>query len=219
MYALRKFDKPRKVEMKKFVPKMDVLGPLFKDKAGKIKTILENMEVKGSKKLSITLDGKTIEIPNNCYEIVQTKEKVAGEKLVPHVIEPSYGIDRILYCVLEHNYCEIKKKGEEYRILRFNPLIAPIKVGVLPLVGDKRLVKIARKIDRDLRNAGISTYYDESGTIGRRYARMDEIGTPFCITVDHDTLGDNMVTIRDRDTTKQERKKIEDVTRYIKDFL
>jgi len=219
MYALRKFDKLRMVEMKKFVPKMDVLGPLFKDKAGKIKTILENMEVRESKKLSITLDGKTIEIPNNCYEIVQTKEKVAGEKLIPHVIEPSYGIDRIMYCVLEHNYSELKKKGEEYRVLRFNPLIAPIKAGVLPLVGDKRLVKIAREMDRNLRNAGISTYYDGSGTIGRRYARMDEIGTPFCITVDHDTLEDGTVTIRDRDTTKQERRKIEDLVEYIKEKI
>ena len=124
-----------------------------------------------------------------------------------------------MYYILEHSYSEAKKKGEEYRVLRLNPLMAPIKVGVFPLVGDKRLVKIASKIDRDLRNAGISAYYDESGTIGRRYARMDEIGTPFCITVDHDTLEDGRVTIRDRDTTKQERKKIEEVVQYIKDNI
>jgi len=219
MYALRKYDKPKMVEKKKIIPKMDVLGPLFKDKAGKIKTLLENMDVKDTKKLSVILNGETIKIPEKCYEIVETKEKVAGEKFVPHVIEPSYGIDRILYYILEHSYSEAKKKGEEYRVLRLNPLMAPIKVGVFPLVGDKRLVKIASKIDRDLRNAGISAYYDESGTIGRRYARMDEIGTPFCITVDHDTLEDGRVTIRDRDTTKQERKKIEEVVQYIKDNI
>jgi len=219
MYALRKFDKPKTVEVKKIVPKMDVLGPLFKDKAGKIKTLLENMEVKESKKISITLDGETVEIPKNCYEIIQTKEKVAGEKIVPHVIEPSYGIDRILYCILEHNYNETKKKGEEYRVLSFNPLVAPIKVGVFPLIGDGRLVKIAREIDQNLRAASISTYYDENGTIGRRYARMDEVGTPFCITVDHDTLKDNTVTVRDRDTTKQVRKKIEEITQYIQENI
>ena len=219
MYALRKYDKPRIVEVKKIIPDMGKLGPLFKGKAGKIKTLLEKMDVKDTKKISVSLDGETIQIPKDCYKIVETKEKVAGEKFVPHVIEPSYGIDRILYCILEHNYHEGKKKGEEYRILKFNPLIAPIKVGVFPLTGDKRLIKIAKLVDKDLRNASIATYYDDGGTIGRRYARMDEIGTPFCITVDHDTLKDKCATIRDRDTTKQERKKIDELVQCTKEKL
>lgn len=219
MYAQRRFDEPKIVEVKKIVPKMGVLGPLFKDKAGKIKEILEKMEVKESKKLSITVDGKTIDIPKDCYEIVQTKEKLTGEKFVPHVIEPSYGIDRILYCVLEHNYVETKKKDEEYTILKLGPLVAPIKVGVFPLIGDEKLIKIAKKIDEDLRNAGISVYYDDGGTIGRRYARMDEIGTPFCVTVDHDTLKENTVTVRDRDTTKQERIKLDILVQYFEKKL
>jgi len=219
MYAQRKFDEPKIVEMKKIVPKMSVLGPLFKDKAGKIKELLEKMEVKESKKISVTVDGKTIDIPKDCYEIVQTKEKVSGEKFVPHVIEPSYGIDRILYCILEHNYVETKKKDEEYTLLKLNPLVAPIKVGVFPLVSDNKLVEIAKDIDCSLRESGITTYYDEGGTIGRRYARMDEIGTPFCITVDHDSLKDKSVTIRDRDTTEQERKKIENIVSFIKDKI
>ena len=218
MYAMRKYDEPRIVEIIKFVPKMDKLGPLFKDKAGKIKELLEKMEVKDFKKtLSVVIDGKTIEIPSNCFEIKQSKEKVFGEKFVPHVIEPSYGIDRILYFVLEHNYVETKKKEEDYTLLKLNPKIAPVKVGVFPLTGDENLVKIAKEIDNNFRNAGVLTYYDDSGTIGRRYARMDEIGTPFCITVDHDTLKDKSVTIRDRDTTEQERKKIEEVIPYLKD--
>ena len=215
MYALRKYDKPKTVEVKKIVPNMGKLGPLFKGKAGKIKTLLENMEVKDTKKISVSLDGKTIQIPKDCYEIVETKEKLTGEKFVPHVIEPSYGIDRILYGILEHNYHEGKKKGEEYRILKFSPLIAPVKVGVLPLISDEKLIKIANEIDRNLRDVGIETYYDDSGSIGRRYARMDEVGTPFCITVDHDTLKDKTVTIRDRDTTKQVRKKIDDIIEYL----
>ena len=209
MYALRKYDKPKTVEVKKIVPKMDVLGPLFKGKAGKIKELLENIDVKDTKKVSIVLDGETIKIPDNCYSVVQTKEKVTGERFIPHVIEPSYGIDRILYCILEHNYSETKKKGEEYHLLKLKPRVAPIKVGVFPLIGDDKLIHIAQEIDQDLRNAGIATFYDEGGTIGRRYARMDEVGTPFCITVDHDTLEDNTVTIRDRDTTKQIRIKID----------
>ncbi|KYK24874.1 hypothetical protein AYK24_05660 [Thermoplasmatales archaeon SG8-52-4] len=214
MYALRKYDKPKIEEVNKIVPNMGKLGPLFKGKAGKIKTLLENMKVKDSNKITLKIDGETIEIPKDCYEIVKTKEKVTGEKFVPHVIEPSYGIDRILYCLLEHNYHEGKKKDEEYRILKFNPVIAPIKVGVLPLISDDKLVRIANEIDKDLRNAGVKTYYDDGGSIGRRYARMDEVGTPFCITVDHDTLKDKTVTIRDRDTTKQTRKKIDELTSY-----
>jgi len=215
MYALRKYDNPKTVEVKKIVPNMGKLGPLFKGEAGMIKTLLENMEVKDTKKISVNLDGKTIKIPNECYKITETKEKVAGEKFVPHVIEPSYGIDRILYCLIEHNYHEGKKKEEEYRMLKFNPIIAPIKIGVLPLISDERLIKIANEIDRNLRDAGIATYYDESGSIGRRYARMDEVGTPFCITIDHDTLKNNTVTIRNRDTTKQIRIKIDGITSYL----
>lgn len=165
MYAQRKFDEPKIVETKKVVPKMGMLGPLFKDKAGKIKEILEKMDVKDSKKISINLDGKDIEIPKDCYEIVQTKEKITGEKFVPHVIEPSYGIDRILFCVLEHNYVETKKKDEEYTLLKLNPIVAPIKVGVFPLVGEESLVKIAKEIDCNLRDADITTYYDDGGQL------------------------------------------------------
>jgi glycyl-tRNA synthetase len=220
MYALRKYDEPKIIDIVKVVPKMDKLGPLFKEKAGKIKEILEKMDVTDTKKtLYVDIDGKTIEIPTNCYEINQVKEKVFGEKFVPHVIEPSYGIDRILYFILEHNYAETKKKEEEYTLLKLSPIIAPIKVGVFPLTSDDSLVKIAKEIDYNFRNAGVITYYDDSGTIGRRYARMDEIGTPFCVTIDHDTFKDNKVTIRDRDTTKQERIKIEEVVTKIKKKL
>ena len=208
MYAMRKFETQKTVTIKKIVPKMDILGPHFKQNAGTIKQLLEQMEVTEIKNISVTIDGKVIKIPKNCYEIVETQEKISGEKFVPHVIEPSYGIDRILYFLLEHNYVESEKKGEEYRVLQLTAQMAPIKVGVFPLISDKQLISIAQDIDGTLREAGIATYYDEGGTIGRRYARMDEIGTPFCITVDHDTLKDNSVTIRDRDTTKQERKRI-----------
>lgn len=220
MYALRKYDEPETVEIKKIIPKMDKLGPLFKDKAGKIKELLEKMQVKDEKQsLSVVVDGKEILIPSDCYEIKQLKEKISGEKFVPHVIEPSYGIDRILYFVLEHNYVESKKNEEDYTILKLNPEIAPIKVGVFPLTNDENLVKIAKEIDQNFRKAGVITFYDDSGTIGRRYARMDEIGTPFCVTVDHDSLKDKKVTIRNRDTTKQERKKIEEIVTYIKEKI
>ncbi len=216
MYALRKYDKPKVVNVKKIVPDMGKLGPLFKGNAGIIKSLLEEMIIDKEKEISIKLEGKKIKIPKDCYKIIEIKEKTSGVKFVPHVIEPSYGIDRILYCVLEHNYKESNKKGEEYRILTLNPVIAPIKVGVFPLISDEKLIKIAKKIDKEFKNQGINSYYDDSGSIGRRYARMDEIGTPFCITIDNDSIKDSTVTIRNRDTTKQTRENINDIFDYIK---
>jgi glycyl-tRNA synthetase len=132
------------------------------------------------------------------------KEKLSGERYVPNVIEPSYGIDRIFYTILEHAYFE----EDDYVTLRLDPRIAPISVGVFPLMAKSELIDKAKPIDDKLRSKGIMTYYDESGSIGRRYARMDEVGTPFCITVDYDSLKDDSITIRDRDTKEQARIKI-----------
>jgi len=220
MYALRKFEKTRTIDVIKVIPDMGKLGPLYKNKAGMIKKTLENFEIKDKNQdITIDLDEKKIKIPKDCYEIVEKKEKQTGERFVPHVIEPSYGIDRILYCVIEHNYYEGKKKGEEYKILKLNSKISPIKVGIFPLINDEKLIKIAIDIDNKLRKAGINTYYDEGGSIGRRYARMDEVGTPYCITVDFDTIKDNTVTIRNRDTTDQIREKIDSLECFFKEKI
>jgi len=219
MYAVRKYDRPKITKLKKLVPNMGVLGPMFKGKAGKIKNKLENMSLEQTGSIVLDIDGEKIEIPDNCYDVIETEEKITGDKFVPHVIEPSYGIDRILYSILEHNYKETTKKGEEYRLMTLNPIVAPVKVGILPLISDDGLTKIAKKIDENLRNNLIYTYYDDSGSIGRRYARMDEIGTPFCVTVDHSTLSDNTVTIRNRDTTEQVRIKIDEILNYLKEKI
>lgn len=220
MYAVRKYDEAKIVNVKKIVTDMGKLGPLFKGDAGKIKEKLEKMDASDiSDKLTIEINEKKINIPNDCYKIVEGEEKITGDRFVPHVIEPSYGIDRIMYCILEQSYKETKKKGEEYHLLKLNSVVAPIKVGVFPLINDDKLVDIAKKVDKDLRNNGVATYYDDGGTIGRRYARMDEVGTPFCITVDHDSLNDKSVTVRDRDTTKQDRIKISEIVGFIKNKI
>jgi glycyl-tRNA synthetase len=219
LYVLKKFPKPKIVKKKKIVPKMNVIGPLFKDKAGKIKELLEKLEVKDQTKISIDLNGDNLEIPENCYDIIETQEKIMGKKYIPHVIEPSFGIDRIIYFILEHNFIELSKKGEEYRILKLAPKIAPIKTGVFPLISENKLIRIAKEINKNLRKSGFETYYDEGGTIGRRYARMDEIGTPYCITIDHETIKDNTVTVRDRDTTKQERINQEKLNEYFQQLI
>ncbi len=128
------------------------------------------------------------------------------EKVVPHVIEPSQGVDRAFLAFLIDAYHE----EEDRVVLRLHPKLAPIKVGVFPLVSKDNLPEKAREVYNMLRKKFVA-FYDESGSIGRRYARQDEIGTPFCITIDYDTLQDNTVTIRDRDTKEQIRAKIEEL--------
>lgn len=220
MYALRRYDEPKKVTKKQIIPKMNVLGPEFKQHAGKIKEQLEKMNPETVQEpIQLTIDNEQIEIPAHCYEIEEVTTTVPGDKFVPHVIEPSYGIDRILYCLLEHNYNEGTKNNEEYRMLSLPANMAPVTVGVFPLIGDEKLITLAKKIDRSLRENHVFTTYDDGGSIGRRYARMDEIGTPFCVTIDFDSLTDDKVTIRDRDTTDQKRIPINHVSSFIKTEL
>jgi len=129
--------------------------------------------------------------------------------VMPHVIEPSYGIDRMCYAVLEHAYAEDVVEGELRRVLRLPAQVAPVQVGVFPLLSRDGLDQVAREIALALKAAGIFTEFDESGAIGRRYRRQDEIGTPYAVTVDYQTFDDGTVTIRERDSMAQVRVKRE----------
>ncbi|MFP6886469.1 MAG: His/Gly/Thr/Pro-type tRNA ligase C-terminal domain-containing protein, partial [Opitutales bacterium] len=128
------------------------------------------------------------------------------ERYVPHVIEPSLGVDRTLLAVLCSAYDVDDIDGAKRTVLRFHPRVAPVKAGVFPLVKNKpELVDRARKLYERLRRRW-NVVYDQGGAIGRRYRRIDEAGVPFGITIDFDTIeGDGTVTLRNRDTTKQER--------------
>jgi len=128
-----------------------------------------------------------------------------GERFIPHVLELSFGIDRNVWAILDTFY-----EKKERAILKLPAQIAPISVGVFPLVGKDGLPEKAQEIYSILKKR-MDCFYDDSGSIGRRYARMDEIGTPFCVTIDHDTLKDRKATIRERDSTKQKRIAIEDM--------
>jgi glycyl-tRNA synthetase len=218
MTAFRRYAEEMQRSRKRVVPDMAKLGPVFKERAKDIATQLEEMEPSDDG-IVVTVDGEAIRIDPEFYRTLSEDVTIRGTNFIPHVVEPSYGIDRILYCILEHNFCKGEKEGEEYLTLQLPPNIAPVTAGVFPLVGKDDLPRIAQNIAIDLRSAGIMTYYDESGSIGRRYARMDEIGTPFCITVDHDTLTDDTVTVRWRDTTKQERVKTEKLSGWIQENL
>ncbi|MBU5678346.1 MAG: glycine--tRNA ligase [Candidatus Aenigmarchaeota archaeon] len=135
------------------------------------------------------------------------------EKLIPHVWEISQGIDRTLFCVMLHAYRIDPQRGWDY--FSFSPRIAPYTLGVFPLIARDGLSEKAREVFEMLRKE-FDCFYDESGSIGKRYARADEIGVPFCITIDHKTLEDNTVTIRNRDTTEQIRVKISELCDMIR---
>ena len=212
--AFERFDEPKEVEREVVKPNFGALGPLFKDKAKQVAGVLAKMtvvSVKGKKEVAVEIGGERLQVPSSCFEISTRKEKVSGRKLVPHVIEPSYGVDRMLYAVLDHSYW----KKDDYVTLRLKSLVAPIKVGVFPLMAKDGLDKIASGILEAVLRAGFAAYYDDSGSIGRRYARMDEVGTPCCVTVDYDTKTDGTVTIRERDSADQIRIKLELVPRAV----
>ncbi len=204
----KKFDNPREMEVERVKAKHKALGPKFKGKAKDIATIMEDMSPSDVKdgKLTINVDGEDIELTEEFFEVVKVTEKITGDRVVPHVIEPSHGLDRIFYSVLEHAYTFDEDKG--YSVLRLKPEVAPIKVGIFPLMEKDGLDDMAKEIYESVHTHRMEAYYDGTGTIGKRYARMDEIGTPWCITVDYDTMeGENKgtVTIRDRDSSQQKR--------------
>ena len=138
----------------------------------------------------------------------------AGEKYIPYVIEPSAGVDRSLLAFLIDAYEEEEVEGEKRTVLHLNPSLAPIKVAVLPLSRNEKLTPVARDVFKQLCPSFV-TDYDDSQSIGRRYRRQDEIGTPFCVTVDFESLEDKQVTIRDRDSLAQIRVPIEELNKAI----
>jgi len=146
-------------------------------------------------------------------------DEKTGKKYIPHVIEPTFGLDRTVLAILTEAYHEEEVKGEKRVVLKFSPKMAPYKAAVFPLLRNKpELVKKAKGVYDKLKGE-FMTDFDDHGNIGKRYRRQDEIGTPFSITIDFDTLKDDTVTCRDRDTMKQERVKIGELVDYLKEKL
>src|SRR5207302_885645 len=131
-------------------------------------------------------------------------DTASGERYIPHVIEPAAGADRAMLAFLVDAYDEDEIGGEARTVLRLHPLLAPVKVAVLPLVRKDGQPELARRVYEELRER-VQAEYDEGGAIGRRYRRQDEIGTPWGVTIDHRTLEDDTVTLRDRDSLAQDR--------------
>lgn len=146
-------------------------------------------------------------------------DQESGERYTPYVIEPAAGVNRAMLAFMLDAYNEDEApnaKGvmEKRTVMRFDPRLAPIKVAVLPLSRNAQLSPKAKGLAADLRK-NWNIEFDDAGAIGRRYRRQDEIGTPFCVTVDFDTLDDNAVTVRERDTMKQERVSLDQIQAYL----
>ena len=141
-------------------------------------------------------------------------DEASKEKFVPYIIETSAGASRSFMAFLVDAYNEEEVNNETRVVLKFHPKLAPIKAAIFPLVNKDGIPEVSRKIEAELRPY-LRVFYDDKGAVGRRYRRQDEIGTPFCITIDHQTLEDNAVTVRNRDTMEQERVSQDELLTYL----
>ena len=146
-------------------------------------------------------------------------DQVNNQHFVPAVVEASAGVDRAMLTILADAFCQEEVNGDKRTVMKLSPKIAPIKVAVFPLMNKLNMPEFAEKIVDDLRNNSIASFYDSGGSIGKRYRRQDEAGTPFGLTVDHDTFEDNTVTLRDRDTMEQERISVDKIIDVLKSKL
>ncbi|MEO6050400.1 MAG: glycine--tRNA ligase [Pyrinomonadaceae bacterium] len=178
----------------------------------------KDFDLKAHSKKPETKEGKRIN-PDSTEDLSYFNP-ATNERFYPYVIEPAIGVNRTLLAVMMDAYTEkTNDKGEVRVILKLKPELAPIKVAVLPLAkNNEGIVTFAKKLKHDLQPS-MRTVYDDTGGIGKLYARQDEIGTPFCVTVDHESLEDNAVTVRDRDTWEQERVSIEELKEYLQKRL
>eukprot|EP00826_Nyctotherus_ovalis_P004168 TRINITY_DN10872_c0_g1_i1.p1 TRINITY_DN10872_c0_g1~~TRINITY_DN10872_c0_g1_i1.p1 ORF type:complete len:610 (-),score=162.44 TRINITY_DN10872_c0_g1_i1:146-1975(-) len=220
--ASRLLKAPKKVNVFKVVVNKKMIGPKFGKDAGAIIKRLESLDdseltllqaaIKDNKEMPLTVDSKTVTIEPSFVQVSVEEKIVAEEKYVPHVVEPSYGIGRIVYLILEHCY-KVRQDEERRAYFVFPPVIAPVKCSVLPLIpNDQKLLDKVVRIKALLNANGISSKVDDSGnTIGRRYARTDEIGIPFAVTIDYDTLKDETVTLREINSMAQIRLGIDKV--------
>ncbi|WRX18445.1 Aminoacyl-tRNA synthetase [Theobroma cacao] len=228
LVAHEKFSEPKEVEKLVIAPVKKELGLTFKGDQRMVCEALEvmsekeamemraNLESKGEAEFHVCTLAKDVTIKKNMVTISKEKKKEHQRVFVPSVIEPSFGIGRIIYCLYEHSfYTRPSKTGDEQlNVFRFPPLVAPIKCTVFPLVQNQQYEEVAKHIAQILTAAGISYKIDMTGTsIGKRYARTDELGVPFAITVD----ATSSVTIRERDSKVQIRVNVEEVASVVKE--
>jgi len=231
LVAYETYDEPQIRQVVTVTPVKKEIGPVFKGDAKAVYDFFENLseqkalslkeqlEATGEAKIKIE-GGKELTLKKQMVTIVQKEEKVSGENFTPHVIEPSFGIGRIVYSILEQSYWARKGDDEQRTVLSLPARIAPVKCSVLPLVQKAELLSFVPKLSGLLNAAGLSSKVDTTGqSIGKRYARTDEIGIPFGITIDRQTIEDGTVTLRERDTMVQIRVPLTEVAQVVQDIV
>ncbi len=213
------YKEPRVVKVKKVIVDRAYAGRTYKARAAEAMKALESLSPDEVER-QLATSGKVVvgefEFPASAVRIIEAEEKVSGRKYIPHVVEPSFGTDRLLYIALERAYRE--KEGRV--VLSLPRYLAPVDAAVFPLVeDDQRLEAKALELRDELVRNGFTVLYDDNGSIGKRYARADEMGVPAAITVDYQTLEDNTVTLRDRDTWRQVRLPIGDASSALRKFI
>ena len=221
MRVFKSFDKSKWIKKIVQKPRRDLIEADFGEDSMRILDLLSKsdpnvikreLETKGYYELPGPTPSK---LESKHVEFETVEEEASGRYFTPHVVEPSFGVDRIFYSVLEYAYTE--KKGRV--ILRIPRDVAPIKALVLPLVDKDGIPELAEKAYNIIIDDGIEAKYDDAGSIGKRYARADEVGIPICVTIDYESLKDETVTLRDRDSWSQVRAKICDVPALLRDFI
>eukprot|EP01024_Parvocaulis_polyphysoides_P018345 TRINITY_DN18129_c0_g1_i1.p1 TRINITY_DN18129_c0_g1~~TRINITY_DN18129_c0_g1_i1.p1 ORF type:complete len:488 (+),score=88.92 TRINITY_DN18129_c0_g1_i1:187-1650(+) len=217
--AYEKYDEPKEEEVLVIMPNKKALGMSFKKNAQTIANYMENMcesdamEMKSKLdagenfdlKLECSADADVFAITPDMVKIYKEMQKKTGQNFVPSVIEPSFGIGRMMYCMFEHVF-HTRENDAERTLFRFKPAVAPVKAFVFPLIQKEEFDVVAREVSGYLVKEGLYCRIDTTGTtVGRRYARTDEIGVPFAITVDGTTLQDGTVTLRESFTMAQIR--------------
>lgn len=217
----KQYDEPITVERPSVDPDMSVLGPEFGGAATEITEELERLaqedpDAFDGETVTVSVEDEEYAVPVEATGFSVEEVTESGEHITPHVIEPSFGIDRLIYTVLEHAYREDEIDGEPRTSLSLQSEIAPTTVGVFPLMAKDGLDDRAQDVAQSLRTAGFTVTYDDSGAIGRRYRRQDEIGTPYCVTVDYESLEGDTVTVRERDSTEQERIAVDELGAHLR---
>jgi len=221
-------DEPKVIDKLQLEVNKKVFGPKFKKNAKLVEEALLALseealqklkdELDASEKTSINVEGQDYELTKTDISIERVTVTEHIREYTPNVIEPSFGLGRILYSLLEHSWWK-RDNDEDRNVLSFPAIVAPYKCCLLPLSGNSVFTPVVRNLSHQLRAKNISTRTDDSkASIGRRYARNDELGIPFSVTIDFQTVEDGTVTLRERDSTKQIREKIEVILQVLKEL-
>ncbi|RBI63086.1 glycine--tRNA ligase [halophilic archaeon] len=221
--VFKQYDEPKTVERVTVDPDMSYLGPEFGGAAADVADALETLAERNraafeSEDVTVEIDGEayTVPVEKTGFSVDEVKE--SGEHVTPHVIEPAFGVGRVVYTVLAHALDADEVDGERRQVLRLPPEVAPTTVGVFPMMDKDGMGELARDLAAELRARGLDVTYDDSGNIGRRYRRQDEVGTPYCVTVDYESLEADTVTLRERDSTDQVRVDVDDLPHLLADL-